>query len=77
MDSSVASEEETEGWSLPSDRRRAALYTLPFFALGTLNVVLMIWWGLELVWLFAMLPPVLFMSALAWVAFETGMLEDR
>lgn len=77
MDSPVASEEENNGQLLPSDRRRAALYTLPFFAIGTLNVVLMLWWGLEIVWLFAMLPPVLFMSALAWVAFETNMLEDR
>lgn len=76
MDAPVAPDEKRDSL-LPSNRRRAALYTLPFFALGTLNVALMIWWGLELVWLFAMLPPVLFMSGLAWVAFETELLDER
>ena len=76
MDASAAAEDHEESL-LPGDRRRAALYTLPFFAAGALNVALILWWGLEPIWAFAMLPPVLFMSALAWVAFETGLLDGR
>lgn len=74
MDASATTE---EGSLLRGDRRRAALYTLPFFLIGTLNVVLILWWGLEAVWLFAMLPPVIFMTGLTWIAFETDMLKGR
>ena len=83
METPVGSEEEREGDGPPiptddgGDRRRAALYTLPFLLLGLLNVVLVLGWGLEPMWVFALLPPILFMSVLAWVAFKTGFVTDN
>lgn len=59
------------------DRRRAALAALPFLALGLGNVVLVVGWGLDPLWAFALLPPILFMCALAWIAFKTGFVGDR
>jgi hypothetical protein len=82
MDAPVGADGDgSEGPPIPTDgdgnRRRAALYTLPFLALGVMNVVLVLGWGLEPLWVFAMLPPILFMSVLTWVAFKTGFVTDR
>lgn len=83
MSTPVGADENDEGPPIPadgdgdSDRWRAALYTLPFLALGALNVVLVLGWGLEPLWVFAMLPPILFMSVLTWVAFKSGFVTDR
>lgn len=83
MGTPVDADGSDEGPPIPTDdggdrdRRRAALYTLPFLALGVLNVVLVLGWGLEPLWVFAMLPPVLFMSVLTWVAFKSGFVTDR
>ncbi|KYH27701.1 hypothetical protein HAPAU_03690 [Halalkalicoccus paucihalophilus] len=60
-----------------SDRWRAAKYTLPFVALGIADVILVIGWGLNPIWGFAILPPILFMSVLTWVAFKSGFVTDR
>lgn len=80
MDRPVASE-ENEGSPIPtddrSDRWRAAKYTSPFVALGIMNVALVLGWGLEPLWVFAMLPPILFISVLTWVAFKSGFVTDR
>ena len=66
---------------LPDDdgknRWRAALFTAPFLALGLLNVVLVFAWGLQPLWVFAMLPPILFVTVLTYIAFRTGFAEDR
>lgn len=59
------------------DRRRAALAVLPFLALGLADVVLLLVWGIDPLWGFAILPPILFVSVLAWIAFSTGFVEDR
>lgn len=83
MGTPVDADGSDEGPPIPTDddgdhdRRRAALYTLPFLVLGVLNVVLVLGWGLEPLWVFAMLPPVLFMSVLTWVAFKSGFVTDR
>jgi hypothetical protein len=59
------------------NRRLAALATLPFLALGLLDVVLLLEFGLDPLWGFAILPPILFITVLTWLAFSTGFLDDR
>ncbi len=60
-----------------SNRRRALLYTLPFLLLGLGNVALVIGWGLEPLWVFAMLPPILFVTVITWIAFKSGFATDH
>jgi hypothetical protein len=59
------------------NRKRAALAVAPFLALGLFDVVLLLFWGIEPLWAFAILPPILFCSVLAWIVFSTDFLEDR
>lgn len=54
------------------DRRRAALAVAPFLLVGLADLVLLLGWGLDPLWGFMILPPILFMSVLAWLAFRTG-----
>ncbi|MFC6717978.1 hypothetical protein ACFQGT_10100 [Natrialbaceae archaeon GCM10025810] len=54
------------------DRRRAALAVAPFLAIGLFNLALLLGWGLEPLWAFAILPPMLFVVAVGWVAFRHG-----
>jgi len=58
-------------------RRRAALYSLPFLFLGISSVALILSWGLEPLWAFLLLPPILFMTGLTYLVFSTDFLEDR
>lgn len=80
MDAPVAPD-EGDGSPTPtndrSDRWRAAKYTLPFVLLGIVDVTLVVGWGLNPIWGVAILPPVLFMSVLAWVAFKSGFVTDN
>jgi hypothetical protein len=64
----MATDEATEGY----DRVRAAKAIAPFLALGLLDVVLLLGWGLEPLWAFVILPPILFISVIGWIAFKTG-----
>jgi hypothetical protein len=59
------------------NRRRAALAVAPFLAIGLADVVLLLWWGIEPLWGFAILPPILFCSVLAWIVFSTDFLDER
>ena len=59
------------------DRRRAALAVLPFLAIGLADLVLLLVWGIDPLWGFAILPPILFICVLAWIAFSTGFVGDR
>jgi hypothetical protein len=59
------------------NRKRAALAVAPFLALGLFDLVLLLGWGLDPLWGFMILPPILFISALAWLAFRTGFAADR
>ena len=59
------------------NRKRAALAVAPFLALGIGNVVLILQWGIEPLWAFALLPPILFCSVLAYIVFSTDFLSDR
>jgi len=81
-DSSVESpprEEVLDGDILDSGRKRkrAALYSLPFLLLGLGNVVLILSWGLEPLWAFALLPPILFCTVLTYIVFSTDFLDGR
>lgn len=67
----------TPGSDGNKNRRRAALAALPFLVIGVGNVVLLYGWGLRPLWAFAILPPILFCSVLAWIVFSTDFLEDR
>ena len=59
------------------DRRRGVLSTLPFLLVGLGDVVLLLFWGVEPLWGFAILPPILFCSVLSYVVFSTDFLDDR
>jgi hypothetical protein len=63
--------------STQRNRKRAALAVAPFLALGLGNVVLILQWGIEPLWAFALLPPILFCSVLAYIVFSTDFLDDR
>jgi hypothetical protein len=59
------------------DRKQAALAVLPFLLLGLGNLVLLLGWGLKPLWAFLILPPILFISVLAWIAFRTGFVRNQ
>lgn len=54
----------------PIDRRRAALYVAPLLVVGLANAALLLGWGLDPLWAFAILPPILFFAVVGWVAFR-------
>jgi hypothetical protein len=54
------------------DRTRALKAVAPFLLLGLADVVLLLGWGLQPLWAFVILPPILFVSVLGWIAFRTG-----
>jgi hypothetical protein len=58
------------------NRRRAALAVAPFLALGLVDVVLLLVWGVDPLWGFAILPPILFVTVLGWIAFKGGFARD-
>lgn len=68
-----ADEDDGPGMS----RLRATLAILPFLVLGLLNVALVMTWGLQPLWVFVMLPPILFITVIGWVAFKYGFTEGR
>ena len=59
------------------NRRRALLAVTPFLLLGLADVLLLLFWGIEPLWAFAILPPIIFCTVLAWLAFSTDFLEYR
>ena len=63
---------EPDGEEHALNRRRAAIAVLPFVLLGVANVALLYGWGLRPLWAFVILPPILFISVIGWVAFRTG-----
>ena len=57
--------------------RRATLIILPFLALGVGNGVLIVQWGLSPVWGLMLLGPVIFISAIGWLAIRGGIGEGE
>lgn len=70
-------EDPLDSTSSGKNRRRAALAVAPFLAVGLADVVLLLGWGIQPLWAFAILPPILFCSVLAYIVFSTDFLEDR
>jgi hypothetical protein len=64
---------DTEGM----DRWTATKYIAPFVFIGLFDLVLLLGWGLDPLWGFMILPPILFVSVLGWIAFRTGFASDR
>jgi hypothetical protein len=62
--------------SADGSRKRAFLAVLPFVLLGLADVVLLLFWGLNPLWGFVILPPILFISVIGWIAFRTGFVRD-
>lgn len=60
-----------------TSRFRAVLYILPFVLLGLANVVLVQIWGTEPLWVFVMLPPIVFVTVIGWIAFKYGVGEEQ
>jgi hypothetical protein len=58
-------------------RTQALKYVSPFLLLGLADLLLLLFWGLDPLWGFMILPPILFMSVLTWIAFRTGFASDR
>jgi hypothetical protein len=58
-------------------RKQAFYAMLPFLLLGLADVLLLLEWGLDPLWGFMILPPILFVSVLAWIAFRGGLARDR
>ncbi|SFS00336.1 hypothetical protein SAMN05216559_2346 [Halomicrobium zhouii] len=58
-------------------RKQALLFVSPFLFIGLADLVLLLFWGLDPLWGFMILPPILFMSVLTWIAFRTGFASDR
>lgn len=58
------------------NRKQAAILVTPFLLLGLADVVLLLVWGISPLWGFVILPPILFMVVLGWIAFTNGF-DDR
>lgn len=67
----------TEPASETINRRRAALAVSPFLALGLADIVLLLAWGVKPLWGFVILPPILFITTIGWIAFRTGFARNR
>ena len=59
------------------NRLQAVLAVLPFLALGIADVLLLLGWGVDPLWGFMILPPILFITVLGWIGFKTGFIRDR
>ena len=57
------------------DRKRAVLAILPFLALGVGNLLLLLGWGLRPLWAFLILPPIIFISVIGYIAFRSGFVD--
>lgn len=57
-------------------RTRALLAVLPFLTLGLIELFLLLRWGIDPLWGFVILLPILFMSVLGWIAFKSGFIEQ-
>ncbi|MFC7096196.1 hypothetical protein [Halobaculum marinum] len=69
--------EEAEDEEGGRSRFWAVVAVIPFLAIGIADVLLLLFWGIDPLWGFAILPPILFCSVLAYLVFSTDFLEGR
>ncbi|MDS0257799.1 hypothetical protein NDI56_00090 [Haloarcula sp. S1CR25-12] len=70
-------DDDDEGLVEGMTRKKATLFIAPFVAIGLFDLVLLLGWGLDPLWGFMILPPILFVSVLGWIAFRTGFASNR
>ncbi|WP_178916149.1 hypothetical protein [Natronomonas gomsonensis] len=70
-------DERTDGKGFEKGRKAAALIILPFVVLGVGNLILILQWGLDPLWGFLLMPPILFICVIGWIAIRGGFAEDR
>ncbi|MES3517530.1 MAG: hypothetical protein PPP58_07700 [Natronomonas sp.] len=58
-------------------RKEALFVIIPFFLLATANLVLILLWGLDPLWGFLLMPPILFICVINWIAIRGGFAENR
>ena len=71
------SEAEPDSDGAGRSRRWAVLAVLPFLAVGIGDVVLLLIWGIDPLWGFLLLPPILFICVIGWIAIRGGFAENR
>lgn len=54
---------------------KAAVVVVPFLLLGLGNGILILQWGFNPVWGLLLFPPVLFISAIGWIALSGGIVD--
>lgn len=72
MDGASRSDDSLGSFGRELNRRRPTLAVLPFLALGLADVILLLVWGLDPLWGFVILPPILFISVFGWLTFRSG-----
>jgi hypothetical protein len=58
------------------NRTKAVLAILPFVALGVADVILLLFWGLDPLWGFMILPPIIAISILGYIGFKHGFIQN-
>lgn len=58
-----------------SGTTETALIVVPLFLLGAGNVVLILQWGINPIWGLLLFPPVVFISAIGWIAIRGGIAD--
>jgi cobalamin synthase len=70
-------DERSDGDGFRKGRKVATMIILPFVVLGIGNLILILQWGLTPLWGFLLMPPILFICVIGWIAIRGGFAEDR
>ena len=73
----MSDEGRTADGGFRKGRKDATIIILPFVLLGVGNLLLIMWWGMDPLWGFLLLPPILFICVIGWIAIRGGFAEDR
>lgn len=58
------------------DRRWAALAAVSLLAVGLVNVLQLLFWGVEPLWGLVVVLPIVFFAVLAWIAFRNRAIQE-
>lgn len=73
----MSDQEGADEGGFQKGRKDATLVILPFVVLGVGNLLLILQWGLDPLYGFLLLPPILFICVIGWIAIRSGFAEDR